>query len=281
MTAVRPDVAELLAAGYGDRTIARQLGVTANSVTRARTELGLPKARGGNKTAASAADLYWRRTRPAGDGHLDWAGHRTSKGTPTVNWGGHQHTAYRIAYRIATGQGPKGYVHAICDHAGCVAPAHMADNQTERRAHHPGSSIGRPPNASEADILALLKTGLSNREIIRRLNVGRKRIARVRSAAGLPDRVPPTVDGAWAAYTEPADGGHLAWTGPIREGIPVFGHGGRYHMARRVAFRIANGREPQGRVKAGCGWQPCVLPAHIEDQAMRDQFTALFGEVAA
>ncbi|MEU3160036.1 hypothetical protein ABZ753_21640 [Streptomyces griseoincarnatus] len=54
--------------------------------------------------------------------------------------------------------------------------------------------------------------------------------------------------------------------------------------ARRVAFLIANGREPEGRVLAGCGWRECVAPAHVTDRPMRvqlnTQYAAIFGAAA-
>src|SRR5690606_7912953 len=112
---VRADVAELLRAGYGDRTIARRLGVTQRSVTEARAALGLPKARGGYKSAASAEDLYWRRAQPLDDGHYQWRGGHNSSGVPVLSWRKQPITARRVAYRIANGHDPVGYVYPVCD----------------------------------------------------------------------------------------------------------------------------------------------------------------------
>ena len=103
---VRPDIAELLHAGYGNRTIARQLAVPTATVEQARTALNLPKARRGIKPASSPEDLFWRRTQPTNDGHLKWTGNRNTKGTPTIKWGGRNLSAYRVAYQIRHGAEP-------------------------------------------------------------------------------------------------------------------------------------------------------------------------------
>ena len=80
---IRPDVAELLKAGYSNAAIARQLNVCAQTtVAPAHTALGIPKAKSGYKPAASAEDLFWRRVKPTDDGHMEWAGYRTGDGVP-------------------------------------------------------------------------------------------------------------------------------------------------------------------------------------------------------
>lgn len=127
---VRPDVAELLHAGYGDRTIARQLSVPRRSVTAARTALGLSAGHRGTKPAASTEDLFWRRTRPAEGGHLEWTGY-TYDGLPILRHNGRRYSAYRIAFRIKNGREPVGHVRRGCDWDSCVHPRCMED-QTMR-----------------------------------------------------------------------------------------------------------------------------------------------------
>lgn len=281
-------ITELLHAGYGDRTIARQVGVTISSVTRLRTQLGLPKAHGGTKKAGSLEDLFWRRTQPTGDGHLDWTGHRNSKGTANLHWGKDVYSARRVAYRIANGQDPDGYAHATCTHPGCVAPGHMADSTvTPRRAHH-HKAAGRTPNGSDSDIEALLRAGLSDKQIGKQLRTNPKRAARLRAQLGLPTHETPqlTFEDRWNANTQPVDGGHLRWTGRLRDGsTPAVLHDGREASVRRIAFERLHGRPATGRVLPGCGYGPCVRPEHLEDQVMRDQleaqYAAIFGDLAA
>lgn len=283
----RPDVAELLHAGFGDRTIARQLAVTVSSVTAARTSLGLPKAQGGTKRAANVEDLFWRRTRPTDDGHLHWDGHRTSNSTPGIHWNGAMHSALRIAYRIRTGHDPEGYAHVTCQHPGCVAPQHVDDTAvTPRRAHHK-TAPGRQPNGSNEEVTALLRAGLSDKQIARQLHTNPKRIARLRTELGLPAfenrRIP--FEERWAANTELVDGGHIRWTGRLRDGsTPAVLHEGRDASPRRIVFERLHGRPAVGRVLPGCGFGPCVRPAHLEDQVLRErldaQFDAIFKEAA-
>jgi hypothetical protein len=125
---VRADVAELLHAGYSDTAIARQLGVDrARTVAPARAALGLPKAKSGYKAAATPEDLFWRRVRPLGDGHMEWTGYRNNSGVPTLRHGGRCLSASRIAFRIANGREPEGHTRPNCGRDGCVAPACQAD----------------------------------------------------------------------------------------------------------------------------------------------------------
>jgi DNA-binding CsgD family transcriptional regulator len=283
----RPDVAELLHAGYGDRTIARQLGVTASSVTTARAELGLPKVQGGHKPAANVEDLFWRRTQPTEDGHLNWDGHRTNKGTPAIRWNGALHSALRVAYLIRTGHDPEGYAHVTCEHPGCVAPQHVDDTAvTPRRAHHK-TAAGRQPNGSNEEVTVLLQAGLSDKQIARQLHTNPKRIARQRAGLGLPpfENRRISFEERWAANTELVDGGHIRWTGRLRDGsTPAVLHEGRDASPRRIAFERLHGRPAVGRVLPGCGFGPCVQPAHLEDQPMRErldtQFAAIFKEAS-
>ncbi|MFE0800121.1 hypothetical protein [Streptomyces sp. NPDC058812] len=282
---VRADVAELLHAGYGDRTIARQVGVTAASVTRARQELELPPGRAGNKPAGSPEDLFWRRTKPVDGGHLEWTGHRTNKGVAAIKWQNTVYTAGRIAYRIRHGEDPVGHTHAPCGYEGCVAPAHIEDSKVVTRQGRPGA--GRKANADRDQIVALLRDGLTDDAIRRELRVDAKRVAVIRREEGIGRALRPIVTFAekWAANTEPADDGHVAWTGRRRDGVtPSLVYRGREYSARRAAFIEHYGREPEGLVLPGCDWEPCVRPDHLEDrtirQALSTQFDAIFGAAA-
>ncbi|MGW7785994.1 hypothetical protein [Streptomyces tricolor] len=143
------------------------------------------------------------------------------------------------------------------------------------------------PKAPRADVIALLQEGRSDKYIGRTLRTSPMRVARIRAELDLPryERQAISLEQAWRARTKPTTDGHLLWRGFHREGIhPVLKHQGAEHSARRLAFRIAHGREPEGHVMAGCGLRECVHPRHVEDQPMRDalrtQFTAIFGAAA-
>lgn len=138
---VRPDVAELLRAGYGDRTIAGQLGVPWREVARSRQELGLPPALMGPKPAATVEDLFWRRVKPAEGGHMDWGGYHTAHGTPSLRHGDRLYTAYRIAFRIKHGRDPEGKALPCCTHNRCVAPGHHEDRVIRERTESTFAAI--------------------------------------------------------------------------------------------------------------------------------------------
>jgi hypothetical protein len=138
-----------------------------------------------------------------------------------------------------------------------------------------------PVGVPRADIIALLGEGHSDREIGRRLHTNPKRVQRIRAEFQLPRIKRPatvTVEQKWRTLTTSATGDHLAWTGHLRGATPMFMHHGHNYSARRVAFRIATGCEPVGRVKAGCGWPPCVAPEHATDEPMR-RADALYGRI--
>jgi hypothetical protein len=202
-------------------------------------------------------------------------------------WNGGHHSALPIAYRIATGTDPDGYAHATCIHNGCVTPGHIADSaHTPRRGHHRAG--GPPPNSCRDDIIRLLHDGHSDKEIGRRLRTDPQRAARIRAELGIPGHVnkPLTFEDRWTANTEPVDGGHLRWTGRLRDGTaPAVLHEGRDASPRRIAFEQHHGRPATGRVLPGCGYGPCVRPEHLEDQPMRAQLdaqvAAIFGDIAA
>lgn len=123
---VRADVVELLTAGYGDRTIARQLAVSIGSVERARAALGLPHGRPGPKATSTPEDVFWRRTQPTGDGHLLWPTYSPRNGS-VIKHDGRRLSVHRIAFRIGHGREPDGRVTTGCDRTGCVHPRHVED----------------------------------------------------------------------------------------------------------------------------------------------------------
>lgn len=141
-----------------------------------------------------------------------------------------------------------------------------------------------PRGASVADIIALLREGHSNREIGRRLHTNPLRVGRIRAQLAIPNYQPTpalTLEQTWTTFTRPTRDGHLKWTGYHRERTcPVLKYRGQDYTARKVAFQIAHGRAPEGRVLAGCGWPPCVAPAHVEDARMRAEYAAIFGGAA-
>lgn len=126
MSAVRADVAELLAAGYGDRTIARRLNVTQPSVAKARAILNMPAGRNGPKPAGTPEDKFWQRAQPTPDGHLLWPSY-TSRNGAHITHNYDRYSVHQLAFRIGNGREPRGRVLTGCGVEGCVHPRHVED----------------------------------------------------------------------------------------------------------------------------------------------------------
>ncbi|MYY79705.1 MULTISPECIES: hypothetical protein [unclassified Streptomyces] len=134
----------------------------------------------------------------------------------------------------------------------------------------------------QQQIQALLREGLTNQRIAARAHVGHRQVAKTRAEMGLRKhrggRKAADPATAFYARTRPQADGHLEWTGTRLATTPSLYVDGRQTSARRLAFRLRNGREPVGYVLPGCDYAACVHPDHMEDQAMRDQYTAIFGD---
>lgn len=134
------------------------------------------------------------------------------------------------------------------------------------------------------DIAELLHAGIPESHIARQLHVRTLTVRETRKTLGLPAPkrghrpYEATVEDAYRARAVPVDGGHMRWTGSFGGGrVPVVSRAGTRVSAYKVAFRLCYGREPVGQVRPGCGVQGCVTGGHLEDQAMRDQYNAIFG----
>lgn len=138
---------------------------------------------------------------------------------------------------------------------------------------------GRPLSAEKrAAVEQLLREGLSNKVIARRVDCHHATVGRIRKALGLPNCKPgrktyPSLAEAFRGRTEwVADGGHLRWTGGFHEeGMPTFMHAGEKFSAYRIAFKLRTRRNPIGQAKPGCDFANCVEPTHVRDQRERDR----------
>lgn len=128
-----------------------------------------------------------------------------------------------------------------------------------------------------ADVAELLRAGLSNQAIARQLGVDPvKTVARARAALGLPNvksgiKPAATTEDLFWRRVKPTDDDHMEWTGPTQGGTPILRHGGRIHTAYRIAYRIANGRDPEGNVYPSCVREHCVKPGHHADRIDRER----------
>lgn len=134
-------------------------------------------------------------------------------------------------------------------------------------------------------IVELLHAGYSDKAVARHVHVGRPRVRDIRAQLGLPAHKPgPSAAGSpedlfWRRAQHTADG-HLLWPGADSTRGAGLRHGGRKHSVYRIAWNLRHQRPPVGHVQSGCGHTGCVHPRHVEDQAMRDQYKAIFREAA-
>jgi hypothetical protein len=133
------------------------------------------------------------------------------------------------------------------------------------------------PNATRADITAMLRDGHSNSRIMRELRCDKQRVIRIRTELDLPAFVKAeqtrTLEEKWALFTRPVEDGHLLWTGTrgTSAGTPVLAYKENLYTAASIAFTIQHGRQPHGYVLPDCGMKHCVAPAHVNDEAGRQQ----------
>ncbi|MER7815599.1 hypothetical protein [Streptomyces sp. NPDC096153] len=128
-------------------------------------------------------------------------------------------------------------------------------------------------NATDRQIIRLLRKGLSNAAISRQLRCDKHRVAHVRARIGLPTftRQLPSLEEKWASFTRPLDGGHLEWTGErgTSAGTPLMRYREQSYSPAAIAFRIHHGRDAVGYAIASCGLRHCVAPAHVDDEITR------------
>lgn len=139
---------------------------------------------------------------------------------------------------------------------------------------------------TQAAIERLLRAGYSDKAIARELRVHRRRPRDLRRQLGLPQVKPgpapaASIEDLFWRRAQPTPDGHLLWPSWDPKHGAAIRHNGRKQSAHRIAFRIGNQREPQGRVTSGCGQPGCVHPQHVEDQPMRQLYTAIFKKETA
>lgn len=111
-------------------------------------------------------------------------------------------------------------------------------------------------------------------------------VARVRRDLGLPvyARGPrparQSLEDVFWERSRLLPGGHRAWTRQTAaSGTPVLSWRGQHVTAGRVAFKIAQGREPEGQVRPTCPVPHCVAPACQADRLMREAARATLAGV--
>lgn len=134
------------------------------------------------------------------------------------------------------------------------------------------------------DIANLLHAEVPLSHICRQLHCAPITVQRTREALGLPAPktcrvLPATLEEAFHQYTQPVEGGHLAWAGPANGTVPKVTFEGTVHYARPLAFRLRYGREPVGNVTTSCVVKDCVAGGCVEDRPMRERTESLYGAI--
>ncbi|WP_051878904.1 hypothetical protein [Streptomyces sp. NRRL B-24720] len=137
------------------------------------------------------------------------------------------------------------------------------------------------------DVADMLRAGHSDSATAKALHTDAKAVAAIRRTLGIPSHKPGRAAASspqelFLERTRPVDGGHLEWNGyRTNDGTPFFRWKKQGFTAGRIAFVMQHGREPIGRVRAGCNYEGCVAPGCVEDQQMRNKlnstFNAIFG----
>lgn len=127
-----------------------------------------------------------------------------------------------------------------------------------------------------ADIAELLRAGVPQSHIARRLHVAPITVQRTREALRLPAPktcrvLPATLEDAFRQHTRPTDGGHIEWTGRFNASAPTLIFQGTVHSAYQVAFRFHHGRDPVGKVTSCRSVKGCVAGPCLRDQPMRQR----------
>lgn len=122
------------------------------------------------------------------------------------------------------------------------------------------------------EIVRLLREGLSNAEVVRRLRCDKNRVAQIRAEESIPGpHDPRSLIQKWRERAVEGEDGHMSWTGKHNNGTPVVRHDGHDHSARAIAFTMRTKRAPEGNTLPDCGWFPCVAPAHMQDSRERTE----------
>lgn len=125
----RTTVVAMLRDGVSARGVSRELGVPVSHVHRIRAEHGIAPCRPGPRPyAATLAEAFWARTRPADGGHREWLG-SDQLGCPVLKWEGRKHSVRQVAFFLRTGRRAIGPALQGCGVSWCVEPAHVDDAQ--------------------------------------------------------------------------------------------------------------------------------------------------------
>ncbi|WP_328439331.1 WhiB family transcriptional regulator [Streptomyces sp. NBC_00444] len=118
---------ELLRAGATYDEVAKQVGISAPTISAIRKKAGLPKPvrTGGHpRTKAEGLAAY---VEPYGDGHARWTGPMAGR-MPQLWADGTRFNARRVVFEQHHGRLPTGQVRSTCSEPACIASAHLADH---------------------------------------------------------------------------------------------------------------------------------------------------------
>ncbi|WP_060879974.1 helix-turn-helix domain-containing protein [Streptomyces scabiei] len=148
----------------------------------------------------------------------------------------------------------------------------------------PAGRTGRhrdSPGAADVDaaIATMLRAGATYTQVREQLHVSAQRISGVRLEQKIPvpagrcpgHNGPRAPEQTLAQYSQPAEDGHVIWTGPTDgAGKPTIWTRHQALSGWRVAFLAHHGREPDGRVQVACDLPRCIAGAHLTDHRLRE-----------
>ncbi|MFF0597883.1 hypothetical protein [Streptomyces antibioticus] len=270
--ATHAEIVAALRQGHSNLRIARDLHCDKHRVARIRRELGIPNT---PLQPLTLEEKWASKTRPVDGGHLEWTGERAkATGTPLMRYKGDTYSPAAIAFEKHHGRPARGYVKADCDYPHCVAPDHVNDTaarESDRLRTRAERGLGDIPATcvSGHSMSKHAKFKADGTAYCGRCKVLDKRAQRDPSAPRRIRLLPTSVDEAFARHAEPAEDGHIRWTGRTSHTTPTVSFANTVHSAYKIAFRIEHGREPEGTVTSRCDMPYCVAAAHLEDRPMR------------
>lgn len=282
--ATRTDIIALLQEGHSNTHIARELHCSKPRVAHIRAELGLPNYVPAAQTR-TVEDKWRLLTRSVDGGHIEWTGERAkATGTPVMRYKETNVSPAGVAFEMRHGRPPQGYVIAECGMQHCVAPDHVNDEagrQQTRRDRRAERGLG---DVQEKCVNGHIMAEHAKFEPDGTAYCGLCKLLDKRAqrdpAVLRPHRLrPKSLEEAFHAHTEPADDGHVRWTGSKSHSTPAVWFAGSTYSAYRIAFRVHHGREPEGLVASACGVPGCVAGAHVEDRPMRQRSTSLYAAI--
>jgi hypothetical protein len=118
-------VIPMLLSGATYAQITREVGISAPTILRIRTDAGIPAAVR-DRPARSVDETFDLYAEPYGDGHLRWTGPMRGR-SAALCAEGRIYNPRVFTFEAHHGRPPTGRLFTSCDEQGCIAGAHLTD----------------------------------------------------------------------------------------------------------------------------------------------------------